>query len=56
MNYPNGMEKSIGTKKKKKESYKSDVDGSPRSKGMGTLHGDFGYRLDSVLKEVRNWN
>ena len=43
-------------KKKKKESYKSDADGSPRSKRMGTLHGDFGYRLDSVLKEVRNWN
>ena len=47
------MEKSIGTKKKK-ESYKSDADGSPRSKGMGTLHGDFGYRLDLVLREVRN--
>ena len=57
LNYPNRMEKSIDTKKKKKkESYKSDADGSSRSKRMGTLHGDFGYRLDSVLKEVRNWN
>lgn len=54
LNSPNRMERSIGTKKKKKESYKSDADGNPRSKGIGTLHGDFGYRLDLVLKEVRN--